>query len=395
MPFVLVNGRVLTGDGEVFDSACVVVEKDRIMDVLTDREALSPDWKQLDASNHTIMPGLIDSHVHMCLNGSADPLNLASKMNLPALTLLAASQAEKTLKAGITTVRDLGGVDGVDLAVRDAINKGEIKGPRMLVSGKPLCITGGHGWLMGREADGADDFRKAAREQLKAGADVVKIISTGGVLTLGVEPGSAQACLEEQKAAVEEAHKAGRKTASHAQGTQGILNSLKAGIDSIEHGFFLNDESIDLMRTNKVYLVPTIAALTFIADKGVESGIPAPFVEKARNVREAHKKSIQRAKESGVPIAMGTDAGTPFNLHGENAFELKLMVDYGFTAHEAIIAATSQAARLLGQEGDLGVVAKGKQADLLLVKGDPLKDVELLSRSENITTVFKAGEPVR
>jgi imidazolonepropionase-like amidohydrolase len=340
------------------------------------------------------MPGLIDSHVHLCLDGSADPLNTASKMDLPALTLMAASQAEKTLKAGITTVRDLGGVSGVDLAIRDAVNKGQIKGPGILASAKPLCITGGHGWLMGRQADGPDEFRKAAREQLKAGADVVKIISTGGVLTLGVEPGSAQACLEEQKAAVEEAHKAGRKTASHAQGTQGILNSLKAGIDSIEHGFFLDDESIDLMKQNQVFLVPTIAALHFISEKGVESGIPAPFVEKARNAMEAHKMSIQRAKLAGVPIAMGTDAGTPFNLHGQNAYELKLMVDYGFSAHEAIMAATSQAARLLGQEGDLGVVAKGKQADLLLVKGDPLLDVELLSRPENISQVFKAGEPV-
>jgi imidazolonepropionase-like amidohydrolase len=257
-------------------------------------------------------------------------------------------------------------------------------------------MTGGHGWQLGIEANGADEVRKAAREQIKDGVDIVKLMATGGVMTPAVEPGSEQFTEEELRAGVEEAHKAGKKTATHAMGTKGILNALRAGIDSIEHGVYLDEETVSLMAERDVPLIPTLSALFNIERKGIEAGIPAFAVEKTLKVKPFHLESIRMAREAGVRIALGTDAGTPFNLHGENMGELKLLVDYGgFSVMEAIEAGTRIAAQVLGMEKELGTIEEGKLADLVLVEGNPLEDIEILLKRESIRLVMQGGKLVK
>jgi len=276
-------------------------------------------------------------------------------------TLKAAEAARQTLMAGVTTIRDMGGKDGIDLGLRQAIDSGLIPGPRMLVSGRLICMTGGHGWQLGQEANGPDEVRRAAREQIKVGADIVKLMATGGVMTPGVQPGSEQFTEEEMRAGVEEAHKAGKKTATHAMGTQGILNALRAGIDSIEHGVYLNEEAVALMVERKIPFIPTISALYHIETKGVEAGIPDYAVEKTLMVKPHHLESIRLAREAGVLIAAGTDAGTPFNLHGENLGEIKLLVDYGgFSPMAAIEAGTRVSARVWDWKTSWEQLQRGK-----------------------------------
>ena len=351
--------------------------------------------RRIPLAGRTLVPGLIDCHVHLCLDGSADPVTLLMGEPLPLTTLKAARFARQTLMAGVTSVRDLGGKDGIDLIIRDAIRSGLIPGPRMLASGRLICMTGGHGWQMGREVDGPDEVMKAAREQVKAGADVVKFMATGGVMTPGVEPGSEQFTEEELRAGIHEAHKAGRKTATHAMGTQGILNALRAGIDSIEHGVFLDEETISWMVNRDVPLIPTISALYHIVTKGVEAGIPAFAVDKTIRVKPFHLESVRMAREAGVRVAMGTDAGTPFNVHGENLGELERLVEVGYSPIEALESGTRIASQILGQEKELGTIEEGKLADLIVVDGNPLEDVGLLLNTEAIRLVMQGGKLVK
>ncbi len=395
MTIALLKGQIITGDGRVLNRGAVLIKGERITKVAEADIPIPRGAEKMDLSGRTLLPGLIDAHVHLCLDGSPNPLEAAKRGGAALVALKAAGHARQTLLAGVTSVRDMGGMEGVDLALRDAINQKVILGPRMKASARPVCMTGGHGWEFGREADGPDEVRKAAREQIRAGADIVKLMATGGVMTRGVEPGSAQLTEEEMRAGIEEAHKAGRQTATHAQGTEGILNALKAGIDSIEHGFFLTEEAIALMVHRGVALVPTLAAVHFIVAEGLEAGIPDFIVEKARRVQAAHIKSVRLAKEAGVKIAMGTDAGTPFNLHGRNLKEVELMNQIGFSPIEAISATTSVAAEILGWGQELGTIEQGKLADLVVVDGDPLQDLSLLSEADKISLVMKGGVVVK
>jgi len=264
----------------------------------------------------------------------------------------------------------------------------------MIVSGQLICMTGGHGWQVGLEVNGVDEVRRAAREQIKAGADIVKLMATGGVLTPGVEPGSEQLTEAELRAGVEEAHKAGKKTATHAMGTKGILNALRAGIDSIEHGVYLDDEAVALMIAKDVPLIPTLSVPYNIENKGIEAGIPAFAVEKTLKVKPFHLESIRMAHAAGVRIAMGTDAGTPFNMHGENLGELKRLMECGFSPMEAIEAGTRIAAEVLGLQQELGTVEEGKRADLILIEGNPLEDIEILCKRELIRLVMQDGKHI-
>jgi len=347
--------------------------------------------KVFDISGKTILPGLIDAHVHLCLDGSPDPMTSISKDSIPQLTLKAAHYARRTLEAGVTTIRDMGGRDYVDLAIRDGIESGLLQGPRMICSGRLVCMTGGHGWQFGREASGVDDVREAVREQLKMGVNFIKLIATGGVMTKGVDPGATQFTLEELMAGVEEARKAGRRTATHAQGTEGIKNSLWAGVNSIEHGFFLDDEAIELMLEMNAYLVPTLNAPYQIIRGGIKGGVPRYAVEKSKAVMKSHFQSVRRAYKSKIPIAMGTDAGTPFNCHGENLKEMELLVKAGLTPMEAIVATTKTASEVLGLERKIGTLEKGKLADLVVVDGDPLDDISLLQKKDKMLAIMKEG----
>jgi imidazolonepropionase-like amidohydrolase len=261
----------------------------------------------------------------------------------------------------------------------------------MICCGQAICITGGQGWEFSREADGVDEVRKAVREQLRMGANFIKLMATGGVMTPGIEAGAPQFSYDELKAGVEEAHKAGRKTAAHAQGNQGIKDSLRAGLDSIEHGIFLDDEAIALFLEKKAVLVPTLSAPFHILDKGEKSGIPNFVIEKTKKVKDTHIESVKKAHEAGIPIAMGADAGTPFNRHGENLRELELLVGIGLSPMEAIVSATRTASETLGLGDQIGTLEKGKMADLIVVEGDPLKDITILQKKEKIVAVMKDG----
>src|SRR5262245_56716448 len=388
---VLVGASLIDGTGaEPMRGRAVVVEGDTITQVLD--EARAPRGRRIDLAGCTLLPGLINCHVHLCFGGEPDPVGAIRDEPLGLTALKVLRRAQETLETGVTTVRDLGGWDYVELAVRRAIAEGLYPGPRILGAGKPVCMTGGHGHFVGREADGPDDVRKAVREQLKAGADCIKLIATGGVMTPGVEPGSPQLTLEEMRAAVEEARKAGRLTAAHAQGSAGIADAVEAGITTIEHGIFLTDEIIASMKRKGVFLVPTLAAPAAISAGGLAAGIPEYMVRKSDSVIADHVSSFQRAAKAGTRIAAGADSGTPLNLHGSLLPELDLMVKYGMAPLEAIRSATTVAADALGLGAETGRVAEGYAADLVAVAGQPAERIGALA---DVRLVLARGAIIR
>ena len=332
---------------------------------------------QCDLEGASVTPGLVNAHAHLEGSGEPDLMGMIKATTPNQRLLRAVENARKSVKAGVTTIRDVGSSNHIAADVRDAIEEGRVPGPRMRASGAVLCMTGGHGWPIGRAVDSPWDARKAVREQMWEGADCIKLIATGGVLTKGAVPGNAQLTPDELSAAIEEAHRHGLRVAAHAIGTEGIKNALRAGIDSIEHGSLLDDEAIELLKSRNAYLVPTLSAPTCIL-ANVERGEQPKFVvNKARSVNEAMLANIRRAYESGVRIAGGSDAGTPYNYHENYALEVELMWSLlGMTAQQALHAATNVAAELIGLHK--GILAIGEPADLLLLRGDAGADVRAL-----------------
>jgi imidazolonepropionase-like amidohydrolase len=394
--------RLLIRAGTVFTAAAEAVLKDAWVHVDADGRiggvssseprASGDDVQRIDAPTATLLPGLIDCHVHLALSGG--PSWLTEVQQSYALSCWrAAAFARDTLRAGFTSVRCLGGREGMDPALRDAQRAGVVEAPRIVTANLAICMTGGHGAWIGREADGPDDVRKAVREQLRAGADCIKLIATGGVMTPGVDIGSQQLTLAELQAGVEEAHKAGRKAASHAHGADGIHAGVVAGIDSIEHGSFLRDDTIGLMKERG-----TCLSMTLCSAAGIAGAPPASVPEwaraKAAIAAEAMVDSFQRAYQAGVRLVLGTDAGTPYNFHGANARELALMVQHGARPLDALQAATLNGAELLQLADRVGSIEAGKEADLVLCEGDAIADVTRLCQPENIKLVTQAGRIV-
>jgi len=387
------NMRLVDVENEkIIEDAIFTVEEGKFSFVGNSEEEINDFDEVVNLGGKTVIPGLIDAHIHSLFDASGDPFGSLEAESASMITLKAANFMEKTLEAGIVAIRDMGGVDYLEMGLNEAIKSGLSQGPRMQLSGKLITMTGGHGHLFGREVDSPHEARKAAREQLKNGVDLIKIMATGGVMTEGVQPGAPQLTEEEMRAAIIEAHKAERKTATHAQGVEGIKNALRAGIDSIEHGIFLDDEAVELMVHNDVFLVPTLAAPYWIIDAGVEKGVPEFAVEKSKAVIESHAKSFQKAREAGVKIAMGTDAGTPFNKHGKNKFEIKMMVENGMKSIEAIKAATMGGAELMELTDKLGSISEGKFADMVVVDGKPDQDIEDIYE---VAEVYKEGKKVK
>lgn len=324
-----------------------------------------------------VVPGLINSHVHLEVNGEPDTQTFFLIRTTTERTLDAALNARRSLEAGVTTVRDLGGAESNAMAVRDAVARGEHPGPTIVPAGRAICMTGGHGFFLGREADGPWDARKAVREQRKAGASCIKLIATGGVLTKGAVPGQDQLSEEEMRAAIDEARTHGMRVAAHAIGTNGIKNALRAGVTSIEHGHLLDDEAIALFKERNAYLVPTLAAVWRIYENIAGGTQPDYVVRKASEIYEHAGDNIRKAWKAGVTIAGGSDAGTPYNRHQDYAYEVELMSTVlGMTPQQALTAATQTAAELLGV--DAGVLTKGRPADLLLLDRDAGADVRAL-----------------
>ena len=385
------------------DNVVIQVVGDRIQSVGPAQSTQIPKGATvIDLSHATVLPGLIDCHVH--LDSRADRYDEIYRFkDTPFSAAFAAVvHARKTLEAGLTSVRDVGSLPFLAVDLRNSINEGLVPGPRIVASGPPITITGGHGDLNNYSpqtrvsmfpeerdfqiADGVDQVRHVVRAQVKYGVDVIKILATGGVLSKGDSPGAPQFSLEELKVAAEEAHMAGRKIAAHAHGTQGIKNAILAGIDSIEHASLIDDEGIRLAKERGVYLVMDIYNDDYIRGKAVEFGLPKENVEKEKMVGELQRENFQKAVKAGVKMAFGTDAGV--YPHGDNAKQFAYMVKYGMTPAQAIRAATSSAADLIGRAKDVGTVEAGKYADLIAVSGDPLKDVRVL---ENVGFVMKGG----
>jgi imidazolonepropionase-like amidohydrolase len=376
------NVTVIDGTGRVPQPGqCVLVEGSRVTRIAPDLDAPAGErLTEIDGTGHTLLPGLINCHVHLCNDGAVNLLRQVQEDTVPIATLRAVQNLAAALRSGVTTVRDCGAADGIAVELGRAVRDGLVSGPRVLAAGRVITMTGGHGHFIGREADGPDAVRRATRTELKGGADFIKAMATGGVLTPGVETDHGGLQEDELVWVAREAHNAGRRTAAHAIGNAGIKNALRAGIDSIEHGFHLDDEALELAVNQGAFLVPTLAAIDSIMANSGRDDMPAWIVRKARAESGAHQRGFAAALAAGVRIAAGTDAGTPFNLHGDLPREMALMVDYGMTPMQAITAATSTAARNLGLDQEIGTVEVGKLADLTLIAGDPSQDIQALRR---------------
>ena len=380
--------------GKVLDEQTIVVTGDEIAAVAPSASILAMTGdKVIDLGSLTVLPGMIDVHTHITGNPDFDPYKeLIGTDAKEAITGVV--NARTTLLAGFTTIRNVGAGGYTDVDLRDAINDGQVEGPHMLVSGPPLGITGGHCdenllpikyHVVGDGvADGIAAVQHQVRQNIKYGVDLIKICATGGVLSKGDDPQASQYTLEEMKAIVADAHRLGRKVAAHAHGAQGILWASEAGVDSIEHGSYINDEAIAVMKKNGTYLVPTL----YLEDWMLESGhLPDFYHHKMVDVSAVAKKNIQHAMESGVKIAMGTDAAV--YPHGLNAHELDVYVKQLHMAPLAAIQSTTlNAADLLGWSDKVGSLDAGKWADIIAVDGNPIADVKLL---QDVKFVMKAG----
>ena len=394
---VIRAGRVLdVRTGALRTNQAIIIDGDKITQIVAAAEApASGVDTTIDLPDATVLPGLIDMHTHLTFElSSLGYSGLGVSTSREALH--GARNAKITLEAGFTTVRNLGARDYADIALRDAINDGDLVGPRIIASGPALGITGGHcdenllppAFHMqgGGVADGIEAVQHKVRETIKYGADVIKICATGGVLSKGDDPNASQYTLEEMKAIVADAHRLGRKVAAHAHGAEGVRWASEAGVDSIEHGHFMDDAAIATMKKNGTYLVPTLFLTEYMQQHLKDSGVPEFSKQKMREVAAAAPVNVKKAFAAGVKVAFGTDAAV--YPHGLNAGEFHVYVGLGMTPLAAIQTATLNASDLLGPKFQVGTLDSGKFADVIAVDGDPTKDVTTL---EHVKFVMKGG----
>ena len=389
-------GRLLdVRTGKTLTNQTIVIEDGKIVSVSADSGAASSAGATvIDLSGKTVLPGLIDAHTHLTFDPRFGYDRLA--ISLPREALIGAKNARVTLLAGFTTVRNVGAREFSDIALRDAINAGDVPGPRIDASGPALSITGGHcdDNLLPYEfhatetgvADGVENVQHKVREVIKYGSDIIKVCATGGVLSLGDNPQASQFTQEELRAIVADAHRLGRKVAAHAHGAQGILWATEAGVDSIEHGSYIDDAGIAAMKQHGTYLVPTLWLGDWFLENAQKTGVPPSMLAKAKEVMPAARKNVAHAFASGVKVGFGTDAAV--YPHGLNAHEFAVMVKLGLTPLQAIQAATVNDADLLGWSDKIGVIEPSHFADIIAVDGDPLQDVTTLER---VKFVMKGG----
>ncbi len=395
-------GRLIDATSDaVKTEMTIVIEKGKIISVVKGYLEGRADDRIIDLRSKTVLPGLMDMHTHLA--GQFEKGGYIKRFqDYPAETALAAVKyLERTLMSGFTTVRDVGGGEGVDLALRNAVRKGDIIGPRMFVAGKSLGVMGGHAdptngfredilGIPGPEegvVNGVESARRAALLAIKRGGDHIKITATAGVLSLASKAKTPQFTEEEIRVIVQTASDFGKKVAAHAHGAEGMKRAIRAGVASIEHGTFMDEEAMELMKKHGTYLVPTIIAGRSVADSAAIPGFYHPLVvPKAKALGPVISSTFARAYKAGVPIAFGTDAGV--FAHGKNAKEFVYMVEAGMKPIEAIRSATYHGARLLGVEDSLGTIEKGKIADIIAVDENPLKNIATL---QNVTFVMKQG----
>lgn len=384
-------------NGKVVTDQVILVRGDRIEAVgASNAVAIPAGTKVIDLSAYTVLPGLIDAHTHITSDPTLPPF-YGYGMSVPRIALKGATYAKRTLLAGITTIRDVGAVGYSDVAVRDAINDGEIPGPRMLVSGPALGITGGHcdDNMLAPQfdhsaegvADGVAGVRHAVRRNVKYGVDVIKFCGTGGVFSKGDTPGAQQYTFQEMQALIEEAHMASRKVAVHAHGAAGIKTAIRAGVDTVEHASLIDDEGLQLAKKAGVYLTMDIYNTDYTQSEGPKRGELEEFLRKDREIAQAQRDNFRKAVKAGIKLTFGTDAGV--YPHGDNAKQFAIMVRYGMTPMQAIQAATLNGADALGLKTVTGAIATGLSADVIAVKRDPLEDISAL---EQVDFVMKGGE---
>jgi imidazolonepropionase-like amidohydrolase len=397
---IIADAYIDVNAGKLVKEALIEVEDDRIVRVSSSsNRAISEGDSLIDLTGYTLLPGLIDMHTHLTSDATEHGVRRLTTSQIRK-AFRGIKHAEQTLLAGVTTVRNLGAGAFVDVAMRDAINSGDIKGPRMFVSGPSLQITGGHGdnnilpYDMPTSTLGVVDGPWAAiqqvRENIKYGADLIKIKATGGVLSKGTKVGAQEFSLEEMQAIVKEAHRRGVTVAAHAHGTAGILDAIRAGVDSVEHASFIDDEGIALAKEMGTYLSMDIYVTEFILGEGEAAGISQESLDKERTVGHVQRDNFRKAVKAGVNLVMGTDAGV--YPHGDNLKQLSRMVDFGMTPMQALQAASINSAKLLKQEQNIGTLKVGRYADIIAVKGDPLTNISML---ENVSFVMKGGEVIK
>ena len=381
--------------GKMLDNVTVVIDGDKVTSVSGggSRSDNQAGGNVINLPNATLLPGLIDAHTHLTFDPNFGYQELG--ISIPKEALIGAKNARITLEAGFTTIRNVGASGYTDIALRDAINEGMVPGPRIMASGPAPSITGGHcdqnllpyEWHAKSDgaADGVEGVQHKVREIIKYGADVIKVCATGGVLSKGDDPRASQYTLEEMKAIVADAHRLGRKVAAHAHGAQGIAWAAEACVDSIEHGSYIDDAGIAMMKKNGTYLVPTLYLADWMRENATRIGLPPMYATKMKEVTAVSRQNIKKAFNAGVKIAFGTDAAV--YPHGLNAHEFAVYVQIGMTPLQAIQTATVNAADLLGWS-KIGSIENGNFADIIAVNGDPLKDVTLL---QDPVMVMKGG----
>lgn len=387
--FVLRASWLIDGTGrDPLADVAVVLDGERIAYVGPAAGLYERDAQVVDMRGCTLLPGLIDCHVHLTMDGAADAVAQVTGDDVVTATLRALRNLERHVRAGVTTVRDCGCPGELGIQLARAVRRGLVPfAPRVLAAGPALCITGGHGWFIGWEVDGEAEIRKAVRRLIKDGADFIKLIVTGGVLTPGVSPGALQLTPEEIRAAVHEARAAGRPVAAHAHGTEGIKEAVRAGVTTVEHASYVDAQTVELFRRGGTYVVSTLLASV----RQVEhlSELPGYVAEKIQHHIERERRSIRWLLEADVPVAAGTDAGTPFNEHGGLVDQLLLLHDLGLSPLQAVQAATQTAARALCLEHDLGTLEPGKLADVIAVAGNPVDDLRAL---KHVVAVWRSGQ---
>ena len=388
-------------NGTVARDVVIFVEGDRITSVEPAATAKLDGCEVIDLTGKFVTPGLIDCHMHIGMNGAGSSLGTKPYTSLGDATMEGLTNVYSDLMAGFTSVRTCGDMGYSDVAIRNAINRGDFAGPRMMVAGSNLSSTGGHSdthynpYLhevevhSGVAGDGPTEMVKLVRTNIKHGVDFIKFMATGGVMSLGTTVGAQQMSYEEMKAICDTAKMYGMITATHAHGTSGIKDAIRAGVTSVEHGMMIDEEGIQLMKEHGTTLVPTIIAAERIIVKGKEAGTPDWAIAKAKQVYDRAHWGFTRCMEEGIPIAFGTDSGTPYNFHGKQAYEFELMVGWGMTPLQALTAATKTASELLRKQDEVGSIEAGKYADVVAFDGDPTEDIKVMT---NCTFVMKGGE---